>query len=323
MKIDFITISAMEVSHYAPVVRVLRAMGHDAICAVQGSARTALLEGWDPPATITAVLQREQIPQLPTHEGTADIAITTHHIDLLSDYSCPKGRMMYGVGLIWPDDLSGGKHQVFDFHLVHGPLTEWLQFQYYSFPSVVLPLSRVRSIGYPRLDAYWHLKLRPHQGRFRVLYLPTWSDRSSLDTYTEAVAKLYGPAIDVRVKPHHGTWNHDPVRMKKLHGLMPVIAYAEPPELTYAWADVIIADIASGAFTEAILLRKPVVGLGEPSWPLLTPLPSRMYCPSPADLRRCVEEAQIADDTLRNLLFDTTEGHDAERAAKAILECAQ
>src|SRR5262249_34466711 len=145
--------------------------------------------GWDDPALIDGMLRTEGLPYEKAPRFYADCAITTQTAEFLSEYRCRQGRMMYGVGLIPPTEQVVSEIPL-DFHLVHGPLTERIQSSAHANASPNLPPEKVRAIGYPKLDAYFNTKVK--EPPKATLWLPTWGDRSSIDTHLGLVAAQSG-----------------------------------------------------------------------------------------------------------------------------------
>ena len=299
-------------------MRALVEMGQDAVLVSPLKPADEVMVGWDPPQVIDKLVKREGLPYVKECRLDADVVITTQGAQIIHQYTGLKGRMMYGMGLVPPSEVDE-PGMPFDFHLVHGPLSEEVQFRYHGRRSPDLPRERVRQIGYPRLDAYW--RLSPSKSN-TILYLPTWGEFSSIDAYADEIAKLSGE-YNIVVKPHHGTFYYEPERMAKLRSSrMMILDFTDPPEQAYADCAIVLADIASGAFTEAILLQKAVVGLGDPKT-LLCEVPPEMRCFAPSLIGDYVRQAKTSwNPELRSGLFATSEGSDGQKAAHAIMEMA-
>ena len=194
-------------------------------------------------------------------------------------------------------------------------------------------------IGYPRFDTWFNSSCDLNLVRAKygvatskptLVYLPTWQHRSSIDTFADLIFALSG-RFELVVKPHHMTYQCEFDRMRKLKsGPTRVLNPNTPPEEVFTLADVVISDISSGALSEAIFMKKPTVCLAttEQVERLLLPELKQEIpiCLAPAELSQKIDEATSLDfgseglQKLRKHMFDTSEGADAERAAKAIVE---
>lgn len=333
MHVQFYLTTAFEIVHFAPIVRALRALNVDAELVSPKQPRPEYKSFYDGKYAEN-VLTYLNLPFTDEADVTAEVAVTTQGA-VLDGYRGKKVRLMYGVGVVPAVkpimEMSSGFHN----YLVHGPLTERIQFRYHGWPSSDLPREKVKSIGYPYFDQWFAgttLIERPQmRHRQTILYMPTWAERSSIDAFADAIFALadrFEDGFNILVKPHHCTARQEPQRMAKLEsGPVHILGFASSPEYTFSLADVVIADISSGAFTEAILARKPVVGLGT-RWDirnlLLPNLCRTSLCTDPARLSQAVDAAQLIGDipSVRKQLFDSSEGRDAERAARAIVEAA-
>jgi hypothetical protein len=288
-----------------------------------------------------ALMERLQLHFVPLPNPNADIALTIHNGRILRDYRKLRARMMYGVGLVSPEYYSSGMSVGFDLYLVHGEFSRQpsMQFLHHTVPSAPLPPEQVRTIGYPRFDAWFNnppnsqlirVKYGTNPHKPAILYLPTWQYRSSVDTFADSIFTL-SERFEIFVKPHHCTYRLEPARIKSLSsGPVRMLDPTTPPEEAFAVSDIVIADVSSGALTEAILLNKKVVCLARRNEVenLLLPEIRRhiTICVAPEKLSQSINEA-VALDTrsrqiqkLRRYMFDTTEGVDAARAARAIIE---
>jgi hypothetical protein len=333
MRIEFILTNVTEVSHFAPVIHALRSLGADANCVFPYSLTHSDVApfGWSDRTALERAIADEHLPLLQL-DLDADAAVTTHPATYLTPYRrAKKFRMMYGMGLV----DSKSDHEIglpSDFHLVHGPLGVRVQFSAHAIPSPSLPWDRVKVIGYPRLDGWWSLVKQSQLKRSdkpTLLYLPTWTTRSSIDEYIYPIAML-SDRFHIMIKPHHCTSQWEPERVRKLDATGAELFPSAANIADLAWyADLILADLASGAYTEALLIGKPVVGLGneKDQKNALIDLDYLPSCTSPKYLGDVIELARDTDwndshfQNIRDDLFTTTRGNDGMVAAKAILEC--
>jgi hypothetical protein len=111
-------------------------------------------------------------------------------------------------------------------------------------------------MGYPRFDRFFNqpldrakrlkeLKLDPE--RKTVVWLPTWSNLSSIDLFTPAIAKLQD-RYNVIVKPHPLTITDEPARMRQLERFDCVFReHIDNVEL-FQLADFLLCDYGGSAF---------------------------------------------------------------------------
>lgn len=315
MKIDFFLVSTMEVFHFAPVLLALNRLGHDAKFISPQLTKKTDAEGWSNAEEIDHMLEENHYPFEKHPRVWAEVAITTQSASFLWEYPKLKVRMMYGLGLV-PPSTQNMDYAKFDHYLVHGPLAEKIQFWYHACGSPPLPPHRVHTIGYPKLDPYFQkrtdvVKFRESKG---ILWLPTARGSSSLDTFGEAISKLDGYARAVR--PHHATSHDEPTRMAIIEKQYRLSNNTKNFFHAYDDTNLILADVYSGAFTEAMLTGKPVIGLG--AGDLLADVPEYLRCRTPEELPEKVKQAQCAPKPLLDYFFTTTHGHDGEVAAKVI-----
>jgi len=298
MKIDFLTISTMEVWHYQSIVRALCARGVDARCISPGLDLHSNQIGWDDPWRIDKLLRTLKLPYWKSRRHDAQCVITTQNYGFVQDYPCKKGRMMYGVGLVRPKEQMVDERPM-DFHLVHGPLGVKQQFSDHALYSPSLPPEKVAVIGYPKLDGYWSLE-QTRQDRITILYMPTWGERSSIEEHALKLVQKYRKDWLI-IKPHHCTIQHEYQRMELLQsfrrgtGMVDLCLDDVPIEGLYRQADHVLTDVSSGAFPEALLIGKALEPLGDRS-------------------------ELVVENLDPKFLFSTTKGQDGEVAAEAILE---
>jgi len=263
MKIEFYHIDAMEAAHYVPLWRALREAGADArLVAVPGRRNTAS-RGWFDFSRLQRYYDELGVPYKTTPDYTSH-AITTQNAEILRSYRGIHLRLMYGP-VIYPEawGLSERAARPFGGILVHGQAYERLFSRWKSSEDLVI-------VGYPRFDEFfagtidisqfhdiWHLR----SDRKTLLYLPTWGENSSLDNYLDTISSLT-TRFNILLKPHHCSLRFEPERMARIRRagvMMPDSAFDLPA--LFACADLVISDVRSAAFCEAMTLGRPVLGL--------------------------------------------------------------
>ena len=330
-RIEFYLTTALEVSHYAPILRALLDMGTNAtFVSPQVTPKTRLV-GWDDADRTETLIMRMGLPFVKHANPDADVAITIQPSDFIPFYRKMKIRMQYGVGLVPPKVINESKGPPFDYYLVHGPFGQRTQFRYHALASPELPPERVKVIGYPRFDAWFNDRPPALPGYLRpiLLWLPTWGSSSSIVRYRDAVFAL-AKDYDIWVKPHHGTVHWEPSKMNMLeNGPTKIVDFTEEPEKTFAAASVVLADLVSGAFGEALFLEKPTLYLT--NWkpkPLVRCAHIIPGCLEPSTLAHAVELAAgltygTDQREFVDSLFTSTRGADGKLAAETILACLQ
>ena len=333
-RIEIFLTTAMEVSHWAPIVRALMELEQDVSFISPQTTPQSTTMGWDDADRTELLLKQLDLPWTKRPDFSADCVLTIQPEDFVSEYKHIKMRMTYGVGLVPPAVITNSGRP-FDYHLVHGPFNQRVQFRYHALASPMLPADRVKVIGYPRFDKWFQVgaewrwdSWEPDYGDKKpiLLWLPTWGRASSIDRYADAIFAL-SDKYDIWVKPHHGTVHWERERMARLEaGPCRVVDFTDPPEPSFAAASVVLADHASGAFAEALFLKKKLVGLSHWESPSLVPMASLIpICP---DVGFLANHARIASEMnygiyqemLRRDLVDSTEGADGMRAARTIVE---
>ena len=337
MKVEVYLTTIMEISHVAPIVRALLTMGVDAKCVSPQTRPKAMAYGWDDADATEALLDSMGLPWAKTPDYDADCVLTIQSAAFVAPYRNIRIRMSYGVGLVAPDEqrIMPVVAKDFDYYLVHGPFEQRVQFKYYTVPSPMLPAARVKVIGYPRFDEWFttfdHLLVARYQDLARnkpiLLWLPTWGRSSSIDRYLDAIVAL-SDKYQIWVKPHHGTVTWERERMVKLAETpFRIIDFTDPPEPSFAAASVVLADLSSGAFSEAVFLNKRLVGLSTFSEIANLLVPINHSIPiacTPDHLMSAIGTSELTASRrteIRPDLFDSTEGADGQRAAKTVVEC--
>lgn len=337
MKVEFYTTTAMEIAHYAPIVRALSALGVDAHFVSPQLQPKAMAWGWDDADRIEALLTQLNLPWTKRPDFNADAVVTIQSEDFVDQYIGTRIRMTYGVGLIPPATVTNDS-KPFDYHFVHGPFNQRVQFRYHALPSPDLPQDRVKVIGYPKFDEWF----RDPQRMFNIaateylkndkpvlLWLPTWGRSSSIPRYADAIFAL-ADKYHIWVRPHHGTVHWERDRMALLaEGPCRVLDFDGPCEPAFAAASIVLADLSSGAFCESLFLRKHVVALSaySESGRLLVPYVQGHYpiCWDPDRIERFMDKQEWLlesgwRDSIRSELVDSSCGADGPRVAEIIME---
>jgi malonyl-CoA O-methyltransferase len=333
MRIDFYLIDAMEIENYVPIWRALRSRGVEAeLVAVPGRDNTAT-RGWFDYENAISILETRGLPYTNVPDYGCAAAVTTQFARILALYRRLRLRLMYGVNL--SDTIFTHTQEAcagFDGVLVHGPYSQAKVRRW-------LPEESVRIIGYPKYDAFFahaveKAKLRAQLGidsRQSILYLPTWEGRSSIDRFFPVLASLTDQ-FQLLIKPHHCTARMESERMRMLqNSAARLVSGNHLTSKLYAAADVVVADISSGAFGEAILTDRPLIGIHPNADDRKQHVDERVYqaapiCEDPADLLHLVSLALLSNGltearvALREELCSFRDGHAADRAAEAILQ---
>jgi hypothetical protein len=263
MKVDFYHIDAFEAENYFPIWRELVNRGVNARMVGVPGMQNAASKGWFNHNKFVEYCDREHIPFHADADFSADVGITTQNATILRDYDC-KVRLMYGP-ILYPKAWGLQPHSVqpFDAVLVHGAA-------YQARFSQWLPHKNLPVIGYPRYDDFFLgrvnkalvlKKIGAIADRPLVLFLPTWANNTVFDKILPALESL-SEFADVFIRPHHCTVRFEPQRMECLQAAKNVRIAPDRIELPdlLASADVVIADVRSGAFTESLLCDRPTIG---------------------------------------------------------------
>lgn len=355
MLLDFYVYSPHETVLWKPVWQALRERGVDAqfvveppgVCTASGSVpdpkqgyRDVKTENLRPLMTpeayaaITGLLRDLGCSFLDrSRRKEADAVVTTQGTGWLWRYRGLKFRTMYGVGATRDSYGHGPVNQGMDAVFVHGELSRQAS-------SAHVPADRIFACGFPKYSAYFRgeVSLSEWRERFRLdprkktlAYLPTWAHNSSLGRYPEAIARLAGE-YNVLCKPHHNNLHFERERLQPLLEAPGVTVAAGVPTIVpfLACADVVLADVRSGAFTEAFLLDRPTVGLSPAGDREADNLIDAAYeaaavCGDHTQLEALVQEAAEHDPyrqgrrRLAARLFSSHEGQDDVVMAEAMI----
>ena len=352
MQVDFYLYATHEVATAAPILTTLRGWGVDAAFVLEPPGRHLAIgstpdpsRGWldrkdarlvplvdeEMHSTLSELVSASGVPLVASPRRDTTVAITTQGRAWLRRYECALVRLGYGVGLVEDSYGHGDVNRGFDLVLAHGAVSS-------AAIETSVPGTCVDTVGYPK----WASFLRGEQGmvqararlgldpsRRTLLYAPTWAHRSSLETMANVIAGLRD-IWQVVVKPHHNSLHLERRRLDGLsrhvpdtdvwtrHDLVPYITAA----------DVVITDVVSGAFTESLLARRPVIGLATGTERLL---PVARECApvltDPSDVPAVLADApwRRFEESARHwspALFHQSDGHDDELAAQAVQRCA-
>lgn len=347
-QLDIYLYSPHEVPVWAPVLGPLRARGVDARFVLEPPGRNVAwgsapdpARGWLDVKTerlvslVDAATEQAVLAEL-TKVGEEPLRRrrlrasggTTQGSSWVRGYSGARARMMYGVGLVNGAYGHGVVNRGFDLVLVHGP---------FSAAEIALAAPGVRTavVGFPKWAAFRRGEVSRERARDALgvgrsgppvlAWLPTWAHRSSLSD-APALASL-AETFEVVMKPHHNSARFESGR---LSGLPPqVIAVPASSSLVdlLAAADVVVADLPSGGFTEALLADRPVVVLAQPgdrdrAHAAVTEVAD--LCADPAGLPALAARAYRDDPCAEGRrrwapeLFGDTRGRDDELAAEAL-----
>jgi hypothetical protein len=358
MQIDFYVYNSHEVVLWEPLWRALKALFVDAqfiveppgVCTATGSVpdpangyRDIKTENLQPLMTpeahakITALLEAMSCSYGLRGRYGADAVVTTQSAGWLWRYRGRKLRTMYGVGATNDSYGHGAVNQGMDAVFVHG------DFSYEQIAECLSP-EAVLVTGYPKYAAYfrgeqpagdWECRFGCDPDKKTIAYLPTWSHNSSLERFMAAVLAL-SERFNLLFKPHHNHLHFERERVAPLLEAPGVHMAPGVPTIVpfLACADLVLADVRSGAFTEAFLLDRPTIGLsprGDRAEDNLMPqaYEAADVCEDPGQLVELAVEALARDphrDGRRHLaayLFADFEGQDDRVTAEAMVEASR
>ncbi len=356
MRIDFYLYNLHEVLVWLPIWRGLRAEGVDArfvleppgVHTAQGSVPDAA-QGWrdDKGGDLLPLMTQEAFERIgaylrargiePLAEGrydTADAVVSTQGIGWLWRYSGLKLKTAYGCAanrdIYGHSEMNVGLDGVF----VHGEYGRACIARH-------VPEEWVVVTGFPKYAAFFRGEVDRRCARARfgldsqrpvVAYFSTWAHNGSIERFAGAVASL-AEDCDVVYKPHHNNLHFERERLRRLEEMPGVrVDPSEPCIVPYlAAADLVLADVRSGALTEAFLTDRPAIGLSasgdlEKDGLLEGTLEAAPVCLDPRSLRDVVARMLERDDLaearrrLSDRLFTRFDGRDDEVTARAMVE---
>jgi len=281
---------------------------------------------------IVAYLQKNNLPYITSGRYNADAVITTQGVGWLYRYNSLKMRIMYGVAATRESYGHGNVNIGFDSVFVHGP---------YSKSKIArwLPPENIFLSGYPKYSPYfrneydpkaWETKIGIDPNRKTIAYIPTWANNSSIDVSIASLTKL-SEKYNVICKPHH---NNIRFEYERINTLMKFTQIKVPHNIEsivpfIAISDLVITDVRSGAFTEAFLLDRPIVGMSinvHDGEILPEAFSAAKLCRHPDTLCDIVDEAIWNDkcisgrSVMRNMLFSDLNGNDDKITAQHIMQ---
>jgi tetratricopeptide (TPR) repeat protein len=354
VQIDFYIYNVHEVVLWEPIWRALRARAVDAqfiveppgVCIAVGSRpdksrgyRDIKNQNIEPLMTpeaharILATLAGLGCPYELQGRYGADAAVTTQHVGWLGRYKGLKFRTMYGVGATKDSYGHGAVNVGMDAIFVHGVRS-------HQQIAAHVPSSHIVISGFPKYAAYLRGEFPTEEWRARfgcdpvkktLAYVPTWAHNSSLDRFPAAIAAL-SERYNVLFKPHHNNIHFESERLDPLANAAGVKRLADVTSIVpyLACADLVLADVRSGSFTEAFLLDRPTVGLSPAGDRDADNLIDEAYlaahvCADAGELAVMVDEALTADpyrdgrQRLAGQLFTRFDGRDDIVTAEAMI----
>jgi hypothetical protein len=351
VRVELYLVDAMEIASFVPIWRALRARGVDArIVAVPGEAHAGDAR-WFDHANATRLLRRAGVPFVEEPDPESDLAVTTQRPRILRHYRRLKARTMYAVGFYEMDGFQEDRIRGFDAIFAVGEHARRALSRH-------LEPGRIFVTGYPKYDGFFRAppdrqairaRLGLHPTEVVVAYVPTWREKSSIESYADAVADVARPPDSrsstspplgrrILVKPHHCTVRFEPSRMALLAGLPRSILVSsdEPLVDVVAASDLVVVDARSGVLAEVLLTRPalPVILLSPPDERAPDGLDARLgelgpLVRRPADLgpaaRALLASGELAGTNLtaRRVamadLFSHRDGSAADRTAAAMV----
>lgn len=173
-------------------------------------------------------------------------------------------RFMYAIGKARHNFSAW--NLIYDMILCHGPY-QAKNFGFCRRASVV-------QMGYPRYDHYFDLsfdkraflqKLGADPSRPTILWVPTWSDLSSLDLFLDSISSITDE-YNVLIKPHPLTVSKEPHRIERIKRTNLSLISDELTDITelYAASDFVLSDYGGTIFS-ALYLDKPLLLLNMPN----------------------------------------------------------
>ena len=283
-------------------------------------------------AKIAAYLGERGYPFELRGEPLADVVVTTQGTGWLRRYKKLKVRTMYGVGAVRNSFGHGEINKGLDAVLVHGAFSresieKWL------------PPEKIRIAGFPKYSPffrgevdprYWAERFELDPEKKTIVYLSTWAQNSSIDRFSRPLISLC-EQYNIVYKPHHNTLLFEPDRIENLRERGVKIVEDIPTIVPfYAVADLVLADVRSGSFTEAFLTDRRVIGLSphgdsEEDCLIEQAYSAAPVCSDPAELESLIQQSietdvyQAGRNALASYLFSSFDGMDDEVAAEELI----
>lgn len=281
---------------------------------------------------IVAYLQKNNLTYITSGRYNAEAVITTQGIGWLHRYKSLKMRTMYGVAATRESYGHGNVNIGFDSVFVHGP---------YSKSKIAhwLPPENIFLSGYPKYSPYFRNEFDPKEwktqigidaNRKTIAYIPTWANNSSIDATISSLIDL-SEKYNVICKPHHNNIRFEYERINTLMEITAIKVIQNTKSIVpfLSVSDLVITDVRSGAFTEAFLMDRPVIGMSiniDDSEILPEVFSAAKLCRQPDTLVDIVDVTLENDEyisgrsIMRNMLFSDFNGNDDKITAHCIMQ---
>ena len=197
-------------------------------------------------------------------------------------------------------------------------------------------------IGAPKYDDWFSDNVNPEsisehkfpldKTKKTILYIPTWGEAGSIDTYYQAINSLVSQ-YNVILKCHDSTFWREPEKLKKFDKNILIVNGNCDIQVLFSIADVVIGD-NSGAILESLYLDKPTIFLKVENY---APNSIEQSCrkkflsiEDPLDIGLLNNQIKRSIDKPNEFkqerflvtkdLYEYRDGKCAERAGKAIIE---
>jgi len=281
---------------------------------------------------IVAYLQKNNLTCITRGRYNADAVITTQGVGWLHRYKSLKMRTMYGVAATRESYGHGNVNIGFDCVFVHGP---------YSQSNIArwLPPENIFLSGFPKYSPYfrneydpkeWETQIGIDANRKTIAYIPTWANNSSIDVSISSLIDL-SEKYNVICKPHHNNIRFEYERINTLMEITAIKVIQNTKSIVpfLSVSDLVITDVRSGAFTEAFLMDRPVIGMSiniDDSEILPEVFSASKLCCQSDTLVDIVDVSLENDEyisgrsIMRNMLFSDFNGNDDKITAHCIMQ---
>jgi hypothetical protein len=344
-QVDFFLHSEHEIANFAPIVAALRSRGVDARWVIEppgsnvaaASVRGQVVMHMNE-ANFDAISQRlldaGEVPLFRLRYETAHAVVTTGGSSWLGQHRGVRIRCAYGVAAMHDSINWTSANENFHALITHGQhsakhISHWV------------PQGKTIITGYPKYAPYfrdgldtqaWKDKWQLDPSKPTIAYFSTWEASSALPRFAHAIAGL-AQHYNVVYKPHHNNLRFERDEYELLRNTPGLVVDEDTRTIIpfYDVADLVIADVRSGSFTEAFLVDKPVIGLSAlgsaKTDNLIDGIEDAAYvCRQPELLLSAVAE-ELAHDTrgparqsFRELFFSDHDSNDDYVAADEILK---
>lgn len=250
-QIDFYLVDSMEIIDFKPIHSYL---SKSAIIANPVSK-------WFDFERAKIYLQKSGLEFRTSPRINPDCVITTQYHDEIELPEYRKSLTMRLMYSLTEKDFCHSRKasEPFDAVLVPGPYSKELVSKY----------THTLIVGLPKYDDYFKGVYRKEtllkefsldEMKQSILYLPTWAEHSSLDSYKRAIKKLANSnKFNIILKPHTVTVRKEKYRINYFRNQIKkntILCLEQQIGLDklFSVADLVIADAMSGAFWESILI---------------------------------------------------------------------